>query len=213
MLTNTCVKTFSPTSDEVVVTTADGQKLEAKKVIITVGAWAKKLLDEAGLQLPLTPVRKTFAWFEVDETLYNERVLPGFVYINGNEEGYYGFPSIDGAGVKVGRHDLGEAIDPDVPRVPFGEVAGDKSNLHGYLQRFMPHVGKLKFGKTCMYSMTPNEDFIIDTHPHYPQIAIAAGFSGHGFKFASAVGEALKDLVTTGETKVDLTPFAIRRFQ
>ena len=64
-----------------------------------------------------------------------------------------------------------------------------------------------------MYTMTPDEDFVIDVHPKHPNIAIAAGFSGHGFKFASAVGEALKDLVISGKPQIDLSHFSIKRFK
>ena len=193
------------------VTTASGQTFSANNVIISVGAWSKELLASIDVHVPITPIRKTFAWYEADEALYGDSTFPGFAYIN-NEEGYYGFPSIDGAGLKVGRHDSGQEINPNNARAAFGEVEGDKEDLQSFLQTFMPQVGELKFGKTCMYAMTPDEHFIIDIAPRHKNVAIAGGFSGHGFKFASAVGEALKDLVTTGETKVDLSPFAMSRF-
>ena len=76
----------------------------------------------------------------------------------------------------------------------------------------MPSVGDFKEGKTCMYSMTPDEDFIIDTHPIHKEIILAAGFSGHGFKFASAVGEALSEIAQNQATTIDLTPFRLSRF-
>lgn len=208
---NERVTAIEATAEQVQVQTAKGHLYTAKNCIITVGAWAKSLLAETGVTLPLRPIRKTFAWYEADEELYNANHFPGFAYINGSE-GYYGFPSIDGAGVKVGRHDLGISIHPDDAPIPFGEVAHDKEDLDRFLQTFMPQVGPLKFGKTCMYDMTPDEDFIIDMHPQFSNITFATGFSGHGFKFASAVGEALKDLITTGETKVDLAPFKLNRF-
>lgn len=208
---NDRVTAIKPSANDVQVQTEKGEVYVAKSCIITVGAWAKSLLAETGVTLPLNPIRKTFAWYEADDQLYGENYFPGFAYINGTE-GYYGFPSIDGAGLKVGRHDLGVPINPDDTPIPFGEVTHDKEDLDHFLQTFMPQVGPLKFGKTCMYDMTPDEDFIIDTHPQFSNITFATGFSGHGFKFASAVGEALKDLVTTGETKVDLAPFKLSRF-
>ena len=76
----------------------------------------------------------------------------------------------------------------------------------------MPCAVTLVNGYTCMFSMTPDEDFIIDLHPAYKNIAIAAGFSGHGFKFASAVGEVLSELLIKGSTHLDISPFAIKRF-
>lgn len=210
-LPNTKIVQIEATSDEVRVTTANGDIFHAANVIVTVGAWAKELLATTGLTLQMQPTRKTFAWYEADEALYQSALFPGFAFQLGTES-YYGFPSIDGAGLKVGRHDLGEAIHPDDDKAPFGEVAGDQEDLDHFLARFMPQVGTLKFGKTCMYAMTPDEDFIIDRHPAHENIIIAAGFSGHGFKFASAVGEALSELATKRTTTIDLQAFSLKRF-
>ena len=94
----------------------------------------------------------------------------------------------------------------------YGEFPEDTGDLNSFIQTYMSSAGQLKYGKTCMYTMTPDEDFIIDLHPTHKNIAIAAGFSGHGFKFASAVGEALSQLLVNGSAELDLTPFAINRF-
>lgn len=208
---NSRVVKIEPSEKIVTVTLEGGEVYTADSIVISVGAWAKQLLNDLGLNLPLKPIRKTFAWYEASEELYGEDVYPGFAYLN-DTEGYYGFPSMDGAGLKVGRHDLGDEINPGEEKIPFGEVAGDKEDLDAFLKNYMPKVGAIKEGKTCMYSMTPDEDFIIDVHPQYANIAIAAGFSGHGFKFSSAVGEVLKDLIKKNPTKFDVTPFAIGRF-
>lgn len=205
------VTKIEPIDDIVKVVIEDGTEFTANSVVLSVGAWAKQILNDLDLPLPLTPIRKTFAWYDAEESIFADSTFPGFAYLN-DTVGYYGFPSIDGAGLKIGRHDLGDEVNPDEDKIPFGEVAGDKEDLDAFLSNFMPKVGPLKYGKTCMYTMTPDSDFIIDVHPKYPNIAIAAGFSGHGFKFASAVGEALKDLVTNGQPKIDLAPFSISRF-
>ncbi|MCK9907488.1 FAD-dependent oxidoreductase, partial [Frankia sp. Cpl3] len=74
----------------------------------------------------------------------------------------------------------------------------DEGDVRRFLQSFMPQAaGKLKQGRVCLYTLTPDEDFIIQRHPEHPQLTIAAGFSGHGFKFSSAVGEILSQLATT----------------
>lgn len=195
----------------VTVTTVSGKTFNGKRLIISVGAWSNNLLSQIGITLPIRVVRKTFAWYEANEELYSEQHFPGFVQMDGSE-GYYGFPSIDCAGLKLGRHDEGVVIDPNDEKAAFGDVANDVEDLQSFLTTYMPNVGSLKFGKTCMYDLTPDEDFIIDTHPTYKNIAFAGGFSGHGFKFASAVGEALNDLVTNGKTKIDLRMFSSNRF-
>ena len=209
--TNSRVVTIDAQADKITVKTLDGAAFTADSIVLSVGAWAADLLKQLNLNLPLNPVRKTFAWYEADEELYNENNLPGFA-IQAEDAFYYGFPSIDAAGLKVGRHDGGIPINPDEERMAFGKSPEDTGDLNSFIHTYMPSAGQLKYGKTCMYTMTPDEDFIIDLHPTHKNIAIAAGFSGHGFKFASAVGEALSQLIINGSTELDLTPFAINRF-
>lgn len=210
--TNSKVTKIDAKEHEVTITTADGASFTAYSAIITVGAWAGTLLEQLNLKLPLNPIRKTFAWYDVEEELYNSQSFPAFAF-QLSDSCYYGFPSIDRTGLKVGRHDTGDTIDPNVDRLPFGEVHGDQEDLQDFLDQYMPHQKHtLKFGKTCMYTMTPDENFIIDLHPKYKNIGIAAGFSGHGFKFASAVGETLSNLILKGETDLDITPFSMQRF-
>ncbi|MFJ5764366.1 N-methyl-L-tryptophan oxidase [Lysinibacillus sp. NPDC093210] len=182
---------------------------ETKQLIVTAGAWASELLQTMDLSLPITPTRKTFAWFEADDCLYRDAIFPAYCFEFANSS-YYGFPSIDGAGLKLGRHDGGEAINPNEPLRPFDEQDG--AELQHFINRFMPQHGVLSFGKTCKYSVTPDEHFIIDFLPNHQNIVIAAGFSGHGFKFSSAVGEVLSDLILYGESKQDLSLFQLSRF-
>lgn len=186
------------------------REIRAKKVIVAAGAWTTKLLRQLDVALPMQPYRKTFAWFDADETLYGDRAFPAFSF-HSPQGIYYGFPSIDGAGVKVGRHDGGEPHDPDTPLADFDTVA-DSQDLERLLATVMPQVASLKYGKTCMYSMTEDEHFIIDVHPHYSNVIIAAGFSGHGFKFASVIGEILSELALHGQTQHPIAPFSFQRF-
>lgn len=209
---NSPVTQIEVLNGKAIVTIANGEQFEAENCIVTVGAWAKTVLEQTGIKIPVQATRKTFAWFDAPEQLYSEELYPGFTFQFG-QESYYGFPSIDGAGLKVGRHDQGIAVDPSEVKAPFGEVAGDKEDLQQFLNVYMPEVGALKQGKTCMYAMTPDEDFIIDSHPIHKEIILAAGFSGHGFKFASAVGEALSEIAQNQQTTIDLTPFKLNRFK
>lgn len=202
-------KVQSIETDDLVRVLTDKGVYEAKQLIVTAGAWTTELLQTIDVPLPVTPIRKTFAWFEADENLYNEEVFPAYCFELGNAT-YYGFPSIDKAGLKLGRHDGGEAINPNEPLRPFDEQ--DTVDLQHFIHRFMPQHGPLKFGKTCKYAMTPDEDFIIDFLPTHKHIIVAAGFSGHGFKFSSAVGEVLADLALHGKSKQDLSLFKLSRF-
>ena len=187
----------------------EGNKYEGDALVVSAGAWAGNLLSMVGLKLPLEPIRKTFAWFDVDETLYGQQDFPAFSFET-PEGFYYGFPSIDNVGLKVGRHDGGEKINPDDPRRTFDE--DDEGDLRRFLQQYMPHHGPLKYGEPCMYTLTPDEDFIIDLHPNHSHVAIAAGFSGHGFKFSSVVGKILSELIIEGKSEHDISPFKMGRF-
>ncbi|WP_423800970.1 N-methyl-L-tryptophan oxidase [Neobacillus sp. SAB-20_R2A] len=210
ILTNSRVKEIKVHDNRVTIKT-ENLMFHAKSLVVSAGAWSKELLSQLDLNLPLEPVRKTFAWFEADENLYNHKHFPAFTFETAQGL-HYGFPSIDGAGLKVGRHDGGEKINPDNAIPGFGELPEDETDLVQFLNAFMPQNQKLKYGKTCIYTLTPDEDFIIDLHPNYPNVAIASGFSGHGFKFSSAVGQLLAELIISGKTEQDISLFSINRF-
>ncbi|REK76837.1 N-methyl-L-tryptophan oxidase [Paenibacillus paeoniae] len=210
ILTNSRVKKISIQDERVTIQT-DGQTYYANSLVVAAGAWSGDLLSMLDLDIPLTPVRKTFAWFEADEESYNQHKFPAFDFMT-PQGVYYGFPSMDGSGIKVGRHDGGLPIHPDESIPGFGELAGDAEELTQFLNHYIPDVEHLKYGKTCMYTLTPDEDFVIDLHPKYSNVAIAAGFSGHGFKFSSAVGQALSNLIVSGKNDVDISAFSISRF-
>jgi N-methyl-L-tryptophan oxidase len=181
-----------------------------KKLIVTAGAWGGELLAKLGLKLPIQVTRKTFAWLHADKN-FREGSFPCFSF--DTELGtYYGFPDINNTGLKIGRHDTGTPIHPDDKDAPYHE--GDTEELLRFLTQFMGKGSfKLREGKTCMYSMTPDEDFLIDYHPDYPQILYALGFSGHGFKFASAIGEVLSEMAMEKEQTIDINSFCNTRFQ
>jgi sarcosine oxidase len=129
-------------------------------------------------------------------------------------EGYfYGFPIHGVPGVKVGKYNhRREAVDPD--RMNRDPTARDDEILREYVEGyFADAAGPTMRLSTCLFTNTPDERFVIDTHPEHPQVAVAAGFSGHGFKFSSVVGSAVADLVEDGETDHPIDQFAIDRFE
>ncbi|TWT24233.1 FAD-dependent oxidoreductase [Planomicrobium sp. CPCC 101110] len=180
--------------------------------IVTPGAAARKILPLIGLQLPLQEIRNTFSWFETDESIYAATDFPAFTF-ELPEETYYGFPSIKGAGVKIGHHDGGRPRDMEKPIEPFGAYEQDEQNVASFAQQHLPKTGKHGLGKPCTYTITPDENFFIDNHPEHEHVILACGFSGHGFKFSSVVGEILTDMVTGNrQSKRDLSLFSINRF-
>lgn len=210
LVMNTPVKSLSFNSDGVTLVTSEAT-FYAKKVIVTVGAWAKQLLPD--LSLPLQPTRKVVGWFDADETLYSDATFPSF-FVEDSDRMFYGFPSLDGAGLKVGRTDGGQAIDPNLHTQDFGRYEADEGDLRHFLATYMPEAnGHLNQGKTCLYTMSDDHDFIVDFHPEHPNVLIACGFSGHGFKFGSVIGEVLSQLTLDGQTPFDLSGFRLDRFR
>ncbi|WP_010531872.1 N-methyl-L-tryptophan oxidase [Lentibacillus jeotgali] len=210
LLTNTPVDDLAVAENDVTVQTKEGT-FTADKLIVSAGAWNKKLLSELNLNLALQPSRQTIGWFDAEESLYQSDEFPGF-FVDLPTGVYYGFPSIDGTGLKIGRYDAGEEIDPEYMNREFGIFPKDEGDIRKFLETFMPQAaGKLNVGKTCMFTNTPDENFIIDVHPEHANVAIAAGFSGHGYKYSSAVGEILSQLATSSTTNHDISLFSATR--
>jgi len=124
---------------------------------------------------------------------------------------FYGFSS-DAAGFKVAKHHhLDEAVDPD--HYDRAVSATDEAVIRNFLKAYLPDAdGRLAAARTCLYTMTPDGDFIIDRLPECPQIIVASPCSGHGFKFAPVIGEILADLAVTGRTDHDISRFSLARF-
>jgi len=210
LLVNNPVLDYEVNDDSVSVQTKLGT-YTADKLVVTAGAWNRPLLEKSGLNIQLQSARRTVGWFKADETLYHSEVFPGFS-VDMPEGVFYGFPSIDGEGVKLGEYYTGDDLDPEYINDEFGVYPRDEGDLRGFLEDFMPQAaGKLNAGAVCMFTNTPDEDFIIDFHPRHSNVVLAAGFSGHGFKHSSAVGEILSQLVSDGESKLDISSFSVKR--
>ena len=210
ILENQPVLDLQITDKEVTVLTAD-TTFVARKAVVTAGAWIPKLLPD--LELEIKPLRKTFGWFETsEENLYGSQ-FPCYVFDTHDVGHYYGFPDFNGKGLKIGRMDLGEVVNPDELNRDFDSTPKEEADLRSFLSRYMPQAnGRLNAGKVCLFSMTPDEDFIIDFHPQHENVLIAGGFSGHGFKFASAIGKTLCELAVQGVSNQDISFLSLNRF-
>lgn len=194
-----------------VVVRTEGQEFAAGRLIITAGAWASRVLTDLGL--PLEVRRKVLLWFGTAHPgRFRRDLFP--VYLTEQPEGtYYGFPVLDANGHKVARHDGGQVV-ANPAEVDRTIGPDDEADCRAFLQQHLPEVdGPCRYGRVCLYTMTPDEHFVIGVHPEHPQVAIAAGFSGHGFKFASVVGEILADLSDRGTTDLPIDMFRITRFK
>jgi len=179
----------------------------ASRVLVAAGAYSAEVLPE--LKELVRPVRKPIAWFHAPEELYGEGRFPVFIVHDGGDAEYFGFPALNGEGLKVGRHDGGHPAPFGEPIPPFGHYEQDEGDLRRFLDRYLPQVGGLRQGSVCLYENAPGEAFLIGPVPGRPGVWFAGGGSGHGFKFASAVGESLAASLTHGHIAdgSDLTAF------
>ena len=188
----------------------DRNDYDARKLVITAGAWTGQI--EETLAPVTVPERQVLGWFQPSRPeLYRPDSFPVF-NAEFDEGRFYGYPAYGIPGFKVGKyHHLGQKVDPDtMDRDAHPE---DEMVLRAFTRRYMPQAaGPTLALKTCMFTNTPDEHFIIDQLPSYPQAYTAAGFSGHGFKFCSVVGEVMADLVQYGESRHDLGLFGLDRF-
>lgn len=187
----------------------DTARYEAGRLVICAGPWAGKLVPE--LADLAVPERQVLAWLQ---SARPERFRPDrFPVFNLEvEEGrYYGLPAVLVPGFKFGKYrHRGEAVDPDAwRREPERE---DEDLLRAFAERYFPEgAGPTLMLKTCLFTNSPDGHFILDVHPAHPQVAIAAGFSGHGYKFCSVIGEVMADLAQRGESRHDTAAFLLAR--
>jgi len=191
--------------------TTERDVYHADKLVITAGAWAAKMVDV--LDGLATPERQVLAWLQPSRPeLFTPDRFPVFNLLV--EEGrYYGFPAFGIPGFKFGRyHHLEEVVDPDdYDPEPNAE---DERILREFASRYFPDgAGPTMALKGCMFTNTPDKHFIIDLHPDDPNVVIASPCSGHGFKFASVIGEIVADLAERGQTRHDISLFRLERFK
>ena len=201
---------WQPNGEGVDVVTAGG-KYRGSKLILAAGAWNTRFLPE--LKLPLTVERQILFWFEPRDNreVLSAGRLPIFLFEYSDAgDLFYGFPD-NGDGVKVAQYHGGELVDPDTIRREVNQEEVER--MRQPLRRYLPDAeGALVKTAVCMYTNTPDYHFLIDFHPNHPQVLIASPCSGHGFKFSTAIGEVLADLLTKGRTGFDLSPFSLARF-
>lgn len=190
------------------VTTTKGT-YHARRLVIAAGAWAQTLLRD--LNPPLTVERQVLHWFAPaqNSASFTTAHCPIHLWQFDSDQFFYGFPDL-GEGVKVARHHRGITGDPQT--LSRDVTAEEIDDMQKILQRFMPDAAGSHLASTvCFYTNTPDEHFWIDHHPAHPNVIIASPCSGHGFKFASAIGEVIADLATQGRSRFDLSLFRTRQ--
>ncbi|MCW2527759.1 MAG: glycine/D-amino acid oxidase, deaminating [Pseudonocardiales bacterium] len=197
-----------------VVVTVGEEEIRADKLVIAAGAWTPTLVPQ--LDVPMRVGRRVMHYMEPvssAEDFAADR-FPVYIFQTGPGDEIYGFPVIGSpsTGVKVGFHHRGPDVDPDEIDRVVSDLEEDE--MRELLAERIPGIaGRHVQSKVCMYTLTPDEDFVIDQLPNsYGRVCVAAGFSGHGFKFTPVVGEILADLALTGETSYPIEFLAADRF-
>jgi sarcosine oxidase len=194
----------------VVIRTAKGE-YNAGSIVLCAGSWSAKLLRE--LKLPLTVKRKTLAWLAVRNAAdFQVGRFP--IFLTDTPAGLlYGFPLFQHPGLKIANHHAaGDGVDPDSVSREF--QAQDAADAQDFAATHLNGVtSQVLEGKTCLYTMTPDEHFLIDFHPSHRNVLFATGFSGHGFKFAPVIGEILADLVVNQRTDHAISKFRLSRLK
>ena len=201
-----------------IIVKTDKSSYQCNKLIITTGAWAGKMIP--GFTDKIRVTRQFVAWIKTkDDMQFALNNFPCWMVGDDEKHGcYYGFPLLDTkkfgepTGLKLAHHFPKEVTDPD--KVDRLATEKDIQNLKYCLDKYLPGVfDSILSTKICLYANSPDENFIIDKLPGYEEnVSIACGFSGHGFKFASVVGEILADLAINGKTDHPIKFLNAKRF-
>lgn len=201
------------------ISASNGEKFWAKKCIITAGAWARKLVKTvSGFELPIQPLETTVCYWRIKEGHESEFAIGGDfpTFASYGPQLIYGTPSLEFPGlIKIALHD-GYPCDPDKrPWGPAMLLSSLKEWIEGRFSGLVDH-GEPVVSQSCMYSMTPDEDYVIDFvgGEFGKDVVVGGGFSGHGFKMAPLVGKTLADMALYGKAEgVNLKHFRIQRFE
>lgn len=183
---------------------------QAGRLVLTVGAWAGKVFRE--LNLPFVVQRNVLYWFtpKANADHFSPARFPIFIHDLEPGLAMYGFPDV-GDGLKLALHHFGETSDPDTLERTVSDA--EVRFMRSVVAKHLPDGnGPLREAAACMYTNLPDDHFVIDVHPADPAVVVASPCSGHGFKFSSALGEVLADLVTGRLPAFDISLFSLSRF-
>ncbi|MEZ6120757.1 MAG: N-methyl-L-tryptophan oxidase [Pirellulaceae bacterium] len=203
------VQTLEFDDDDRILVRTNHEQFSTRRLIITAGSWASKWLGKRNISLRI--LRKQLQWFATDDVRFRSPHCPAFFYECANGW-FYGFPAIDQAGVKVAEHSGGleltspEAVDRTLD-------ASEAERSQAFCRRHLPSITSgVSRHDVCLYTMSPDHHFIVDRFAQSNRTVFAAGLSGHGFKFATVLGQALTELVMDGGTDLPIQFLQSSRF-
>ena len=202
------VRSIGSTGSSVRVRTDRGEYVTAN-LVVAGGAWSGRLL--ADLDLPLQILRKVLYWHTVTPDALDKHTRAPCFLFQDDLGVLYGFPCVDGRTIKIAEHSGGLPIDDPERRDQALQVA-ELEPVEAFATRRLPYVSSTaERHAACMYTMTPDQHFIVDQHPLYQNVVIGAGFSGHGFKFTPTIGQALAELALDGRTGLPIEFLSLDR--
>jgi sarcosine oxidase len=207
LIDRTPIKNIRPSKGEIHIT-AEGTDYTCRKLIIAAGAWSNRALAPFGIQLPLRVTQEQVTYYATSRP---DDFQPGRfpIWIWVDDPCFYGLPIFGERGPKVGQHEGGREVTAD--NRTFEPDSAALARVQTFLAKYIPTaLGPIIYTKSCLYTLTPDRDFVLDSVPEHPNALLAIG-GGHGFKFASLVGRILSELAIDGTTERDIDPFRIDR--
>ena len=204
------MRSWEASENGITIVLEDNTRISAKTFVLSLGPWFKETL--AALGVPLRIQRNVQAWFSPSSNSYGAGLFPAFLLDRaGLPAPLYGFPDF-GDGVKAAFHGFGQVttageLDREV------DMTRDVAPIAAAVEEWMPAAAaEFREAKPCMYSLTPDGNFVIDRHPQHPNVILCGGFSGHGFKFAPVIGEIAADLAFDGDSRHRIDFLSLKRF-
>ncbi len=187
---------------------AGGVVYRCRRLVIAGGAWSNGALTHFGIHLPLRVTKEQVTYFATPHAAeFQPDRFPIWIWMD--DPCFYGFPVFGEAGPKAGQDAGGQEVTADTRTFEPDQAALQRTT--DFLARYLPKaLGPIIYTKTCLYTLTPDRDFVLDRLPDFPGVAVGIG-GGHGYKFASLVGQILSDLAIDGRTAHDIEPFRIER--
>jgi sarcosine oxidase len=205
---NSAVAAIEPERDHVVIRLADGSDVRAAQVVVAADAWTAPLLEPLGTSLPLVVTREQVTYYETDTPqLFEEGGFPVWIWMD--DPSFYGFPTFGRPGVKIAQDCGGSPVDPNTRS--FEPDAAILARTDAFAdEAFGGRLGPALSTTTCLYTLPPDRDFVVDALPGHPNIHIALG-AGHGYKFVAWFGKTLAALASGRAHGCDLEPFRFDR--
>jgi sarcosine oxidase len=202
----TAVRAIVPRADGVDILTDDGV-VSAARVVVTADAWTSALVEPLGVRLPLTVTEEQVTYYSpADPSLFRPGRFPVWIWMD--EPSYYGFPTYGEDTVKAAQDCGGPEVTGDArSHEPDPEM---QQRLSDFMARTFPASGPAVRSKRCLYTLTPDRDFVVSAVPGAPQVVVGLG-AAHGYKFAATFGRLLTDVAVHGPTSADISAFGLDR--